>query len=838
MTLESYNKKRDFEKTTEPEGTVKSSGSSLRFVVQLHDASRLHYDFRLEWDGVLLSWAVPKGPSFNSKDRRLAVRVEDHPLDYRTFEGVIPKGEYGGGTVMLWDQGIWEPQVDLTAGMSGGSLKFTLSGERLKGRWALVRMKPKDGGDDNNWLLIKEKDEFVQPENGIDQHKTSIVSGRTMDEIAAQEGEETAGEAAEPSLAADADILKGPLPFQEAGIMLTKLSEHVPKGDNWLHEIKFDGYRITCFVEDGSTHFLTRSGLDWTDRFKPVAEAILEWNPGNIVVDGEMVVFAESGKSDFQRLQSALKNQSDSSLHFVLFDCLAIRSEDLRNEPLSYRKALLEVLVKDAPAAILYSFHQVGHGQKILDQACSEHQEGIISKRVDSVYRAGRSDQWLKVKCDRRQEFVIGGYTTSAKSRTGLSSLLLGVHEDDGLTYVGRAGTGFSEQSAAELLNQFKRLVRKTSPFTEDIPVRTNETITYVRPSLLAEIKYAEMTDEGLLRQASFKGLRSDKPADTVVLETADADASSITHAGSESDDTKKPAASKQDRSKKTAELPRYGDLKLSSPDKVIYPEEGITKKDVADYYWAVKDRILPYIENRPLTLIRCTDGIAGECFFQKHMNQEIPGMDTFPFRENDGEKAEAMVIRDAKGLLGAVQMGAVEFHVWGSSTAELEQPDMLVFDLDPDEGMDIDTLRTGVLDLKTVLAEAGLNSFLRTSGGKGYHVVVPLTPSADWPRVREVAKSVAEVMEAGWPDRYTSNMRKAKRKGRIYIDWVRNGRGATSVCNFSLRSRPGAAAAWPLRWSDLPRILPADVTLLNYGSHVKTLAGWQTFFAAGQLLK
>ncbi|HHU11804.1 MAG TPA: DNA ligase D [Clostridiaceae bacterium] len=803
MALETYRKKRNFDKTGEPAGDARPSGPSLRFVVQLHDASRLHYDFRLEWDGVLLSWAVPKGPSYNPKDKRLAVHVEDHPLEYRTFEGIIPEGEYGGGTVMVWDEGTWEPQVEMPAALENGSLKFYLSGQRLRGRWALVRMKPK-AGDDNSWLLIKEKDEHVQPESGIETYDTSVVTGRTLREIAEAD-------------AVSDDLPAGPLPFSETEIMLAKLSDRVPGGDEWLHEIKFDGYRITCFVENGAARFMTRSGLDWTDKFKSIAGAIAVWDPGNIVVDGEMVVFDEAGRSDFQRLQAAMKDPSDHALHYVLFDCLAIGSTDLRKRPLLTRKALLEARVKDAPAEILFSFHQIGHGQTVFESACSANQEGIISKHVDAAYRAGRSDRWLKIKCDRRQEFVIGGYTTSVKSRTGLSSLLLGIHDDAGLTYVGRAGTGFTNDSAAELLQAFKSITRKTSPFAKEIPARRHETITYVKPAMLAEVRYAEMTDDGLLRHASFKGVRRDKLPENIVLETRKAKKASETVDGN---------------------LPRYGDITLTSPDKIVYPEAGLTKKDVADYYWAVKDRILPYLQNRPLTLIRCTDGIGDHCFFQKHMNHAISGMSEFPFTENDGDKAKAMIIKDAAGLIGAVQMGAVEFHVWGSAADHLETPDMLVFDLDPDEGMDIGDLRQGVRDLKGVLDDAGLISFLRTSGGKGYHIVVPLQPSADWPRVRDTAKSAADIMEAAWPDRYTSNMRKANRKGRIYIDWVRNGRGATSVSNFSLRSRPGAPIAWPLRWSDLAKILPADVTLANHRSYLKTLSGWSDFFAQPQSLK
>ncbi|MDD4541186.1 MAG: DNA ligase D [Eubacteriales bacterium] len=775
MPLGKYNKKRDFNKTSEPPGELKSSENALTFVVQLHAASRLHYDFRLEWDGVLLSWAVPKGPSYNTKDKRLAVQVEDHPVDYSSFEGTIPQEEYGGGTVMIWDKGEWVPvDEDVNKGLSEGMLKFELKGERLKGNWVLVRMKPREGETDKNWLLIKEKDEYVQEDSGFEKFDTSAVSGRTMDEIAEA------------------------LPFTETDLALAKLTEDVPRGDHWIHEIKFDGYRILAFVEDGQPRLITRNGHDWTDKFPKIAAAISKWNPPNLVVDGEIVVLSEEGKSDFQALQSALENPDKVSMHYILFDLLALLSQDLRDEALLSRKAQLEKLLEDAPAEILYSFHQKGQGEQVFEQACAKGQEGIISKRADSKYRAGRGGSWLKIKCDRRQEFVIGGYTTTDKSRTGLSSLLLGLNEEEGLRYYGRAGTGFSDETSRDLVKKLNRLERKTSPFIEDIDERDYETITYVTPKLLAEIKYAEITNDGLLRQASFKGLREDKNPDSV----------------------------------------QYGDIRLSSPDKVLFPDDEISKKDVADYYWAIKDEILPYLANRPLTLIRCTNGIGEECFFQKNMFQNIPGMDTFPFKRNNGEDAEAMVIRDASALMGAVQMGAVEFHSWGSVTDTMEQPDMMVFDLDPDEGLDLEDVRQAVEDLKDLLTASKLNSYLKTSGGKGYHVVVPLKPSADWTKVRDFAKLIAKTMTEKWPDRYTDNMRKVNRKGRVFVDWVRNGRGATSVVNFSLRSRKGAPISWPLRWSDLNEIRPNEVNLKSYRDYMHTLKGWEDFYQQEQKLK
>ena len=604
MSLEKYNQKRDFEKTSEPAAKRNSSGDELIFVVQLHDASSLHYDFRLEWDGVLLSWAVPKGPSFNTKDKRLAIHVEDHPYDYRTFEGTIPQDEYGGGTVMIWDRGIWEPDdEDVDKNLSEGMIKFVLKGERLQGNWVLVRMKSKQGEEDKNWLLIKEKDDYAREDTGIENFETSVVTGRTLEEIA-------------------------------------KNNEN----------------------ENAQTKTVSEENNSASDRIK--------------------------------------------------------------------------------------------------------------------------------------QDFVIGGYTTSDKSKTGLSSLLLGLKENDDLQYFGRAGTGISDEAAQELLNKFKNIKRKTSPFSEDIEKRSDETITYLTPKLVAEIKYTEITDNGLLQQASFEGLRN---------------------------------------SESTA---KYGDIRLSSPNKLIFTDDDISKKDIADYYWNIKDEILAYIADRPLTLIRCTDGIGEECFFQKNMFQDIPGMDTFPFKRNDGEKAEAMVIRDESALMGAVQMGAVEFHSWGSRTETMEKPDLMVFDLDPDAGLEIDLLRRGAKDLRKLLEEKDLKSYLKTSGGKGYHLVVPLKPAAGWEKAHAFAEMIAKTMEEKWPDRYTNEMRKDKREGRIFVDWLRNSRGATSVSNFSLRSRQGAPISWPIRWSDLDEIEPGQVTLKNYEDYRDTLQGWADFFRQKQTLE
>lgn len=865
--LQEYNRKRDFSKTAEPKGEPAPPGEALRFVVQRHDASRLHYDFRLEYDGVLWSWAVPKGPSYNPRDKRLAVHVEDHPLDYRHFEGNIPKGEYGGGTVQLFDEGIWIPEGDPARGLADGSLKFTLQGQRLIGRWTLVRMKPKPGEEDKNWLLIKEKDEFVRDEDGVTADKTSVRSGRTLTEIAKEgvptsfaddlktedpRAEDPGTDQGTPEKPADSSAKANParppdlaaaLPFTEIKPMLATLTDAVPKGPDWIHELKFDGYRILAFLENDRARLISRNGHNWSAKAPGIVRALEDWAPGNLILDGELVVFDKDGKSDFQALQSYFKQPQGKSIDYVVFDLLAAGSTDLTSHPLIERKTLLESLLADAPAGIHFSHHTLG-GAAIFEKACASDLEGIISKKKDSSYRSSRSQDWVKVKCERRQEFVIGGYTVTESNATGLSALLLGTFAGNRLVYAGRAGTGFSRDETRDLLKAFSALRRKTSPFDPEPEQRRGETVHYLTPRLLAEVQFAEVTDDGLLRHAAYKGLRQDKPASEVHPEAVTENEKISPELPRSPENPKKPekATAKPTKPKNAARSGEpgltYGAVQLSSPDKVLFPEDELTKQAVAEYYWAVREMILPYLTNRPMTLVRCTESIGDACFFQKHQNHQIQGMDTVAIKDNDGDDTEVMIIRDGEGLMGAVQMGALEFHGWGSTLDNLEKPDWLVFDLDPDEGMEIDQVRQGVRHLKTLLDEMELEAYLKTSGGKGYHVVVPLSPAAPWDSVRDFAKLLAQGMESRWPDRYTANMRKERRKGRIYVDWVRNGRSATSVSTFSLRARRGAPIAWPLRWSDLDQIKPNQVTLSNWKDYRDTLSGWSDFFDSKQKLK
>ncbi|MCL2050759.1 MAG: non-homologous end-joining DNA ligase [Lachnospiraceae bacterium] len=913
--LKTYNKKRDFEKTDEPQGKNEASHGRLRFVIQHHMARREHYDFRLEWDGVMLSWAVPKGPSFLPSDKRLAVHVEDHPLEYRHFEGTIPKGEYGGGTVMIWDEGHYEPYSDMADGLKKGSLKFILNGKRLKGRWALVRLKADENEEkeQNNWLLIKDKDEYALTEAGIKKYTTSIRTGRAMAEIEAE--------------ASPKKFI--PNPFETAAAQLAKLVNQVPAGEEWLYEFKYDGYRIISYLENNQARLLTRNGIDYADRFASIADSLISFAAGrSMVLDGEMVITDENGRPDFQALQNYLKKPGGKNLTYIAFDLLALDGIDFRTQPLIRRKEELENLLKNAPENIHYSRHVKGTsgtvgGEESLAIAIKLKMEGIIGKKADSVYSGSRTSDWIKIKCDWRQEFVIGGYTISEKSVRGLSSLLLGYYENDKLIYAGRAGTGFTEQSAKELIAKFNSLTRKTAPFSNAPKMRTDEDIVWLRPTLVAEIKFAEWTKEKQLRQASFKGIRVDKEAMDVRREVAglllkpknakattntkelEKNAKTATNAKeseknakaktnakkSEKNAKAKSNAKELEKNAKTAanakELEKNAkitsnskeskassekrlkefhsfnqrfelrskspdfersmdinisiqNIRISNPDKVIFEDPEITKIDVVRYYEQVAEKMLPYIKGRILSIVRCPKGVeGGACFYKKHPEPGRQGIITIAVpSEKDKERDDYFYINDITGLISEAQMGTLEFHTWGSQALNLENPDLVVFDLDPDEGMDLKTVRQGVRDLREILTELSLNAYLKTSGGKGYHVVVPVKPSVSWEKIKEFAKSVVKVMENKWPERYTSNSRKAKRPGKIYVDWQRNGRGATSIAPYSLRARSGAAVSMPIAWDELAKVAPDSIDMKKALKRIKNKDPWADFFENMQQLK
>ncbi len=809
--LSEYKGKRNFERTFEPEGNMEESGEGLRFVVQHHMARSDHYDLRLEWGGVLLSWAVPKGPSYDTHDKRLAVQVEDHPLEYRNFEGTIPKGEYGGGVVMLWDEGFWEPNGNVEEGLSKGELKFVLKGIRLKGKWTLVRWKAKSNEKVDNWLLLKEKDEYVKTTDGISEFTTSIRTGRTMTEIEEGKGEKFTRN-----------------PFNRADVQLAKLVNTVPDGGDWLYELKYDGYRILAFVEGNSVKLMTRNGNDYIQHFHDIASTLIDWAAGrSMVLDGEMAVTDALGKTNFHALQNYMNNPKAKNLTYIVFDLLALDGVDLRGHPLIDRKEMLETLMKDAPQNLYYSRYVRGNGKESFVAACETNMEGIVGKKADSIYSGTRNGDWIKLKCDKRQEFVIGGYSLSDKKTSGVSSLLLGLYESDELVYVGRAGTGISETDMKVLEKEFVNLKRMDAPFKLAPIPKSKEKITWLEPELVVEIKFAEWTKDNLLRQASFKGLRIDKDPRSIKKEKPE-------------DETQFNQSTREvDKSMVVnANSIMIEGIKITNPDKVIFDDPKITKADVVRYYSKVSERMLPYMSHRILSIVRCPKGISQSCFYKKHPGPTGKGIITLPITNSDGETEDYFYIENAPGLISEAQMGTLEFHTWGSRVERLEEPDMMVFDLDPDEGMDLSRVRQGVKDIKSILTELSLNSYLKTSGGKGYHVVVPLKPTATWNSFHDFARQVAEVMEQKWPDRYTSNVRKVNRAGKIFIDWIRNGRGATSIAPYSLRARKGAKVSMPISWDELDTVAPDGITMADALLRIAGDDPWEDFFQNNQMLK
>ena len=808
--LDEYHQKRDFQKTGEPEGGEAQSQSFLRFVVQHHMARREHYDFRLEWEGVLLSWAVPKGPSYDPRDKRLAVKVEDHPLDYRNFEGIIPKGEYGGGVVLIWDEGHWEPQSDVNEGLRQGSIKFSLTGRRLNGKWALIRMKAKEGETKENWLLFKEKGGYARDENGISDLNTSIRTGRTILEIESGDGEKFSRN-----------------PMNRADAQLARLTGVVPEGDDWLFEVKYDGYRILAFIEGNVARLVTRGGNDYTDRFPAVADALAGWADGRaMVLDGEMVVTDAEGRPDFQALQRSMRSPEGVRPVYMVFDLLALSGEDLRGLPLVRRKERLEALLQGAPENLQYSAHVRGNGAACFSAACGESLEGIVGKKADSIYSGTRNGDWIKLKCGKKQEFVIGGYTTSNLRASGVSSLLVGFYEGEALIYAGRAGTGLSESDRSSFEAAFAKLERQDSPFKPAPKPRPNERVTWLEPEMVAFVQFAEWTGDNLLRQASFKGLSTDKDPRAIRKETMEDEAQAQSVMEEE-----KPM-----RARNTGVV--IGGVAITSPGKAIFEDPVITKEDVIRYYAQIAPRMLPYVARRVLSIVRCPKGVSQSCFFKKHPGPGSKGIVTIPVPTANGETEAYFYIEDATGLISEAQMGTLEFHIWGSRVESLEKPDMMVFDLDPDEGMDLATVRRGVRDIKGVLDELSLTSYLKTSGGKGYHVVVPLTPAASWDAFHDFARRVAEVMEQKWPDRYTSNVRKANRINRIFIDWIRNGRGATSIAPYSIRARKGARVSMPISWGELDAVAPDGVSMADALLRVRDKDPWMGFSENHQFLK
>jgi len=846
--LARYNEKRDFSKTAEPPGTYDSLswGNGNGFMVQKHDATRLHWDLRLELDGTLKSWAVPKGPSLNPSDNRLSVRTEDHPLSYATFEGTIPKGEYGGGTVMMWDRGTWSsiPGKDPRKGLEEGHLHIILEGERMKGEWVMFRLKPRPGERNENWMLKKVTDDHAGTSLGlVDKYLTSIKTGRTMQEIAAGKRAKElkswvsglAGKR-EPEIvspaARDPMVKRGraksiAIPaFRDP--QKATLVDHVPAGSGWLYEMKYDGYRCLLAVGGGKAKVYTRSGLDWSGKFPEIAEAAAGLEVGSALLDGEIVSLDEQGRTNFSALQAAI-SAGGRGLTCFLFDALEIDGEDLTRLPNIERKARLANLVGEGRAPLLYAQHIVGAGEQLLQAMCQAGQEGVIAKKAEAPYRSARTKSWLKIKCTRRQEFVIIGWIDSTSATRGLRSLILAVTEGGALRFAGKVGTGFSMDVEARLLARLKRLERKSAP--ADVPRAEARGARWVRPELVAEVAFAEFTSDGVVRHASFLGLRGDKRPDEVVLEEEVPPPTPPASAGGEPGPDSPPRV-RGGAGGGSSSSPH--NIKITNPERVIYPDANITKGELFAYQEAVGALMLEWAANRPLSLVRCPQGRGKKCFFQKHNTGSFgPSVHQIEIREGKGTVEDYVYVQDVAGLLACVQMGTIEFHGWGSTTQDVEKPDRLIFDLDPDEGLGFAEVRSAAQDLRRILADMGLQTFAMLTGGKGLHVVVPLRPEAEWPQVKDFAQRFAVALATAEPERFTANLAKVKRKGRIFIDYLRNQRGATAIMPYSARAREGAPVAAPIHWEELEemeggnRFTVRDAALLLERASARALQGW-----------
>ena len=826
-SLTEYRSKRDFRKTPEPKGDEQPPADRPIYTVQKHDASRPHYDFRLEVDGALASWAVPKGPSLNPSDKRLAVRTEDHPLDYHDFEGIIPKGEYGGGTVMLWDHGSWTPHDDDPAdALKNGKLSFTLRGDRLAGGFTLTRSPSVGPKGDDNWLLIKHDDDHASraKKQPTDKHTTSVKTRRSLEGIARHD------DPAEPELPDDpADLehaARRTLPATFTPQLAT-LADKAPAGDDWVHEIKFDGYRLLARIDARRTKLLTRNAKDWTDRFPPIADATRELDAEHALIDGEACILTKAGRTSFQQLRQAIKHQRFDGLVFFVFDLLHLDGVDLTSVPLLQRKELLRTLVPSTDSGVLrYSEHVVGGGPDVHKNACKLGLEGVISKRVDAPYSRTRSRSWLKVKCARRQEFLLIGYTPPSGSRKHMGAVLTAAHNSDGeLVYTGRVGAGFTHDDLRDVKRRLDDLRTESCPADDCPDTADAKHATWAKPKLVAEVQFTEWTDDGRLRHPSFQGLRSDKPPKDVRIEKPRAVAD-ITEAMPARGSKPSSSSSKQSRTKKKrpnrrssastkttsrrepdGDTPAVAGVAISSSDRVVFPDADLTKLDLARYYESVADRILPFIERRPLSTVRCPQGRAKKCFFQKHLGDTLPEP-VEPIRVSEkSSAADYISVSSVEALVTLIQFGVIELHPWGSRAGDLERPDQLTFDLDPSDGVHWSDLTDAARRVRDLLEQLGLRSFLKATGGKGLHVVVPLVPEAPWDRAKSFCRDVASLLVRQQPDKYLATASKSKRRGKIFIDYLRNGRGSTSVAPYAARARPGAPVAAPLRWDELSRV-------------------------------
>jgi bifunctional non-homologous end joining protein LigD len=813
--LKTYRDKRNFDVTPEPAGGGVANEAERTFVIQKHWATRLHYDFRLELDGTMKSWAVPKGPSFDPDDKRMAVHVEDHPLSYNTFEGTIPPKQYGAGKVIVWDKGVWVPLEDPVQGYRRGKLKFELRGHKLHGRWTLVRMKSREGERQEPWLLIKERDEYARPSGDY-----SVVDAMpdSVKHLADRPTAATSASRAAPRTPAapsgpPAGARPARLPDELQPQLATLVTEPPRDPDAWVFEIKFDGYRMLTRAEGGRVRLVTRNGNDWTRKLPELARSLQAMDLPDGWYDGEIIMPGERVPADFQALQGAFDTARTAEIVYYLFDLPFCAGHDLREVPLVERRAVLQRIVERKPQPqVRFSAVFEAPPQEIVSSACRLGLEGVIAKRKNSGYVPRRSSDWIKLKCGQRQEFVIGGYTDPKGARTGIGSLLLGVHDAAGaLRYAGNVGTGFNEQTLRELRARLDAVGTDASPFAADSGAP--RAAHWVRPELVCEVSFGEWTREGRVRHSVFQGLRDDKPPEAITRETA-RDAAPVDHPATRTRSKAAAPSAAKKRAAKAGTAPQQpapaapelpASLRVSHPERVIDSASGTTKLDLVRYYALVAPLMMEHLRHRPVAMVRAPAGIGSELFFQKHLERyRMPGVVQLD-RSIDPDHPALLGIDEPLGLLSAAQMNVVEFHTWNGVTDAIGTPDRMTFDLDPGEGVDWPQIQQAAELVRSFLTDLGLASFLKTSGGKGLHIVVPVKPQFDWDTVKDFSQAVVQHLARTVPQRFVAKAGGTNRVGRIFVDYLRNGFGATTVCAWSARARPGLGISVPVRWDELP---------------------------------